>query len=312
MLLGRVAPLRTTATAVARPLASVYGVEQRRNLFGFNNAQEKLKLAPDGSRKINFEIYRWSGRGKPYAEVYELDTKDTPMVLDALIKIKNTIDPTLSFRRSCREGICGSCAMNIGGTNTLACLCTLENAITPDGNIRIYPLPHQPVVKDLVADMSKFYEHHKSIRPWLHLTPEEEASDREILQSPEERKYLDGLYECILCACCSTSCPSYWWHGEGSYLGPAILLQAYRWLIDSRDKATEERLNDLMSDYKRVFACHAILNCTACCPKHLNPGRAINHIKNAILLSTSPFSKEFTWRHLNASHNAEGVFQREH
>jgi len=245
--------------------------------------KEMLSVDSEGKRMIPFEIYRYRGTGKPYAETFNLDTKDCPMVLDALIKIKNTIDPTLTFRRSCREGICGSCAMNIGGTNTLACLCTMEEAITPDGMVRIYPLPHQPVVKDLVPDMTRFYEHHKSVEPWLHLTPEQEKQPTEILQSVEDRALLDGLYECILCACCSASCPSYWWHGAEDYLGPAILLQAFRWLADSRDVATRYRLQQLGSNMTKAFQCHQILNCTLACPKFLNPGRAAGYVKEMIV-----------------------------
>merc|ERR1711974_333865 len=206
--------------------------------------------------------------------------KDTPMVLDVLLKIKNTMDPTLTIRRSWREGICGSCSMNIAGTNTLACLCTLEEAITPDGKIRVYPLPHMTPIKDLVPDMNRFYEHHASVEPWLHLTPEQEKSKTENLQSEADRAKLDGLYECVLCACCSTSCPSYWWHGD-KYLGPAVLMQAYRWMIDSRDTQTADRLDKLRDPFS-VYRCHTIMNCTKTCPKGLNPGRAIAEIKKLL------------------------------
>lgn len=230
--------------------------------------------------ETRFEIYRWNGEKKPYIQVFKMDTSDTPMILDALLKIKNTIDPSLTFRRSCREGICGSCAMNINGTNTLACLCTMDKV----GNkVRIYPLPHQPVIKDLVPDLSAFYRHHKEIEPWLHLTKEQEKSKTEILQSPEDRKKLDGLYECILCACCSTSCPSYWWHGQEDYLGPAVLLQMHRWISDSRDIAKTERLDKLLISHNTIYACHSILNCTLACPKHLNPAKSIAHLKNMLL-----------------------------
>lgn len=225
-----------------------------------------------------FHVYRWNGEAKPYLQVFEVDTSGATMVLDALLGIKKTIDPTLSFRRSCREGICGSCAMNINGTNTLACLCPI-----PEGEVRVYPLPHQPVVRDLVSDLSAFYRHHKFVEPWLHLTPEQEAQPRETLQSPEDRRKLDGLYECILCACCSTSCPSYWWHGQDDYLGPAVLLQTLRWVSDSRDQAKEHRLALLGSSHNAIFACHSILNCTLACPKHLNPARAIAKLKNMML-----------------------------
>lgn len=230
--------------------------------------------------ETRFEIYRWNGEKKPYIQVFKIDTSDTPMVLDSLLKIKNTIDPSLTFRRSCREGICGSCAMNINGTNTLACLCTMDKV----GNkVRIYPLPHQPVIKDLVPDLSAFYRHHKEIEPWLHLTKTQEKSKTEILQSPEDRKKLDGLYECILCACCSTSCPSYWWHGQEDYLGPAVLLQMHRWISDSRDTARTQRLDKLLISHNTIYACHSILNCTLACPKHLNPAKSIAHLKNMLL-----------------------------
>lgn len=230
-------------------------------------------------KEIKFEIYRWNGESKPTTKTYTIDGSDCgPMVLDALLKIKNEQDPTLTFRRSCREGICGSCAMNIGGSNTLACLCKIQEVV--DGNeVQIYPLPHMPVLKDLVPDMTNLYEQHKSIEPFLKLSPEDEARKTEVLQSDEERKRLDGLYECILCACCSTSCPSYWWNGDKNYLGPAVLLQAYRWIADSRDAFRLERLQKLTEDYMSVYACHTIMNCATVCPKHLNPGAAIGQIK---------------------------------
>ena len=207
------------------------------------------------------------------------------MVLDAILKIKNTMDPTLTFRRSCREGICGSCSMNIGGQNTLACLCTLPEAVTDDGMVRIYPLPQLPVIKDLVGDLTRFYDHHRYVEPWLHLTPEQEGKEKELYQSEEDRKKLDGLYECILCACCSTSCPSFWWHGDEDYLGPAAILQAYRWIADSREDmaAKVERYQKLMASHQMVFACHGILNCTLACPKHLSPARAISNVQELIL-----------------------------
>jgi len=209
------------------------------------------------------------------------------MVLDALIHIKNTIDPSLTFRRSCREGICGSCAMNIAGTNTLACLRSIDDAAIRN-NIRIYPLPHMPVLKDLVVDMTNFYQQHASISPWLEMG-DGEVPERENYQSKEDRAKLDGLYECVLCACCSTSCPSYWWNGHEDYLGPAVLLQAYRWISDSRDKATSERLQSLMMENNKIEGCHAILNCTMTCPKHLNPAQAITNTKNLIVQHSMPF-----------------------
>eukprot|EP01112_Ceratiomyxa_fruticulosa_P014676 TRINITY_DN421_c0_g1_i1.p1 TRINITY_DN421_c0_g1~~TRINITY_DN421_c0_g1_i1.p1 ORF type:complete len:301 (-),score=58.04 TRINITY_DN421_c0_g1_i1:304-1206(-) len=232
------------------------------------------------------EVYRYNEEegGKPFMQTYTVNTSECgPMVLDLLIKIKNEIDPTLTFRRSCREGICGSCAMNISGTNTLACINTINDAQSQGGGaVKIYPLPHMPVVKDLVTDLSHFYDQLKSIRPWLELGPKE-AADRtkETLQSKEDRAKLDGLYECILCACCSTSCPSYWWSegGDGTYLGPAVLLQAYRWISDSRDTQKEERIAQLNRDHLKLFKCHTILNCTKTCPKGLNPAQAIANLK---------------------------------
>jgi len=208
---------------------------------------------------------------KPKMQEYNIDlSKCGPMMLDVLIKIKNEIDPTLTFRRSCREGICGSCSMNINGTNTLACLCKI-----PDTNIvKVYPLPHMYVLKDLVPDMSNFYEQHKSIQPYLI---NDNKSSTENYQSKEDRKKLDGLYECILCACCSTSCPSYWWN-QDKYLGPAVLLQSYRWLVDSRDSNTKNRL-EFLDDAFKVYRCKTIMNCSKTCPKHLNPGKAIADIK---------------------------------
>lgn len=202
-----------------------------------------------------------------------------PMVLDALIKIKNEVDPTLTFRRSCREGICGSCAMNIGGVNTLACISKTD---TSDKPLKIYPLPHMYVIKDLVPDMNNFYSQYRSIQPWLQRKDEDKlgTGEKQLLQSAADREKLDGLYECILCACCSTSCPSYWWNGD-RYLGPAVLMQAYRWMIDSRDQATDERLDKLRDPFS-VYRCHTIMNCTKTCPKGLNPGRAIAEIKKLL------------------------------
>ena len=240
----------------------------------------KTYHAPTGAKRVrSFQIYRWdpdSGQN-PRLDTYDIDLDACgPMVLDALIKIKNEIDPTLTFRRSCREGICGSCAMNIDGTNTLACIKAIDEV---EGNVKIYPLPHMPVIKDLVPDLTHFYAQYASIKPWLQtvtLPPE-----RESLQSKEDRAKLDGLYECILCASCSTSCPSYWWNGD-RYLGPAILLQAYRWIIDSRDEFTGERLDDLEDPF-RLYRCHTIMNCARTCPKGLNPARAIGEIKKLML-----------------------------
>ena len=224
------------------------------------------------------EIYRWdpdSGEN-PRIDSYQVDTNACgPMVLDILIRIKNVIDSTLTFRRSCREGICGSCSMNINGTNTLACTTAADEF---KDTIKIFPLPHMSVIKDLVPDMSNFYAQYASIKPWLQA--DSAAPDRERLQSEQDRSKLDGLYECILCACCSTSCPSYWWNSD-RYLGPAALLQAYRWIADSRDDATGERL-DQLDDAFKLYRCHTIMNCTKTCPKSLNPAKAIGEIKKTI------------------------------
>ncbi|XP_051894923.1 succinate dehydrogenase [ubiquinone] iron-sulfur subunit, mitochondrial [Pristis pectinata] len=231
------------------------------------------------SRIKKFAIYRWNPDkpgDKPRMQTYEVDLNACgPMVLDALIKIKNEIDSTLTFRRSCREGICGSCAMNINGGNTLACICKIDTNL--DKVLKIYPLPHMYVVKDLVPDLSNFYAQYKSIKPYLKKKDESQAGKDQYLQSIEDRQKLDGLYECILCACCSTSCPSYWWNGD-KYLGPAVLMQAYRWMIDSRDDFTEERLAQLQDPFS-LYRCHTIMNCTRTCPKGLNPGLAIAEIK---------------------------------
>ncbi len=196
--------------------------------------------------------------------------------VDALIKIKNEIDATLTFRRSCREGVCGSCAMNIDGTNTLACTKAISDF---KGDITISPLPHMPVIKDLVPDLSIPYAQYQTIEPWLKT--ETAAPNRERWQTPEDRAKLDGLWECILCACCSTSCPSYWWNSD-KYLGPAVLLQAYRWLVDTRDENTGERLDDLEDSF-RLYRCHTIMNCTNTCPKDLNPAKAIAELKKRMV-----------------------------
>ncbi|KOX68680.1 Succinate dehydrogenase [ubiquinone] iron-sulfur subunit, mitochondrial [Melipona quadrifasciata] len=237
------------------------------------NAEARLKT---------FAVYRWNPDKpdeKPYLQEYKVDLSTCgPMVLDALIKIKNEIDPTLTFRRSCREGICGSCAMNIGGTNTLACISKIDTNTSTTS--KIYPLPHMYIVKDLVPDLNNFYNQYRSIQPWLQRGDGQKAGSKQYLQSVEDRKKLDGLYECILCACCSTSCPSYWWNGD-KYLGPAVLMQAYRWIIDSRDNKTKERLEKLRDPYS-VYRCHTIMNCTRTCPKGLNPGKAIAEIKKLL------------------------------
>ncbi|MBE9605047.1 succinate dehydrogenase iron-sulfur subunit [Acetobacteraceae bacterium H6797] len=241
---------------------------------------ETFKAEPGATNVKSFKIYRWdpdTGENPRY-DTYEIDLdKCGPMVLDALIKIKNEIDTSLTFRRSCREGICGSCSMNIDGLNTLACLKPIEDV---KGDVRINPLPHMPVVKDLVPDLSQIYAQLRSIEPWLK-SDTAPPPDGERLQSKEERAKLDGLWECILCFCCSTSCPSYWWNGD-RYLGPAVLLQAYRWIADSRDEATGERL-DALEDPFRLYRCHTIMNCTRTCPKGLNPAEAIGNIKQMMV-----------------------------
>jgi succinate dehydrogenase / fumarate reductase, iron-sulfur subunit len=247
----------------------------------------KTFKAPAGAKNVkNFRVYRWDpedldAKGEPKnprVDTYEIDIDNCgTMVLDALIKIKDEVDSTLTFRRSCREGICGSCAMNVDGTNTLACIKPIADI---SGDAKIYPLPHMSVIKDLVPDMTHFYAQYESIKPWLQTTTPVPGS-RERLQSPEDRAKLDGLYECILCACCSTSCPSYWWNSD-RFLGPAILLQAYRWIIDSRDEFTGERLDDLEDPF-RLYRCHTIMNCAKTCPKGLNPAKAISEIKKLMV-----------------------------
>ena len=251
------------------------------------------KAAKKGGKTQTFKIYRYDPAtpDNPRVDQYEVDVSDVSMVLDALIKIKNEIDPTLAFRRSCREGVCGSCSMNINGSNTLACTKGMDEL--GRGDITVYPLPSQPVVKDLVTDLSNFYRQHASIQPYLK-SKDSEPQD-EWRQSQEERTKLDGLYECIMCACCSTSCPSYWWNGdkedhEDEYLGPAALLQAYRWLSDSRDQYTNERLDEIEDDYK-LYRCHTIMNCAQVCPKHLNPAKAIVEIKK-MMVNRPPAKKK--------------------
>jgi succinate dehydrogenase / fumarate reductase iron-sulfur subunit len=246
-------------------------------------AGKTFKTNSEAKNIKTFEVYRYDpediNKTNPHIDKFEIDLDNCgPMVLDALIKIKSEHDSSLTFRRSCREGICGSCAMNIDGTNTLACTKSISECSSRD-NVKIYPLPHMPVIKDLVPDLTHFYEQHKSIKPWLQ-SSEPQDSKKERLQSPEDREKLDGLYECIMCACCSTSCPSYWWNSD-KYLGPAILLQAQRWIVDSRDEATDERLDELEDPFK-LYRCHTIMNCANACPKGLNPAKAIASIKQAI------------------------------
>lgn len=249
-----------------------------------------LKQAPAKPKSNKFvkyfKIYRWDPEAKgqkPYMATYAVNLEECgPMVLDALLKIKNEQDPTLTFRRSCREGICGSCAMNIDGANGLACL-TFINKYEFGEATKIYPLPHMSVVKDLVPDMTNFYRQYSSIKPWLQTKEGGEKTPtatgeagKEFMQSEDDRKKLDGMYECILCACCATSCPSYWWNSD-KYLGPAVLMQAYRWIADSRDQFSKERLRAL-DDEMKLYRCHQIMNCTRVCPKGLNPAQAISKI----------------------------------
>ncbi len=243
-------------------------------------AAGKAHPAPTGAKTLReFKVYRYDpdGEGNPRLDTYQVDMGSCgPMVLDALIKIKNEADATLTFRRSCREGVCGSCAMNIDGTNTLACTKYISDV---KGAVKIYPLPHMPVIKDLVPDLSTAYAQLAAVEPWMKTVSA--PPERERLQLPTDRAKLDGLWECILCFSCSTSCPSYWWNGE-RYLGPAVLLQAYRWIADSRDEAAGERL-DQLEDPFRLYRCHTIMNCTKTCPKGLNPAKAIAEIKKLML-----------------------------
>ena len=225
-----------------------------------------------------FKIYRFNPEthAKPYYDKFKIDTsKCGPMVLDALIKIKNESDSSLTFRRSCREGICGSCAMNIDGVNTLACLSPITKN---DKEVVLNPLPHMYVVKDLVPDMTNFYQQYKSIKPWLIQENKNKPKDgKENIQSIEDRSKLQDMDKCILCACCSTACPSYWWNSD-KYLGPAVLMQANRWVQDSRDDSKKERLKSLRDPFS-LYRCHTIMNCTKTCPKGLNPGKAVADLK---------------------------------
>jgi len=227
---------------------------------------------------MKFSIYRYNPEmdSKPRMQDYELaDDCGAIMLLDALLLLKQQ-DDSLSFRRSCREGVCGSDGMNIKGRNGLACILQLDALKQP---ITLRPLPGLPVIRDLIVDLTQFYNQYRTVKPWLiNKDPEPEI---ERLQSPEERARLDGLYECVLCACCTTACPSFWWNPD-RFLGPAALLQASRFLNDSRDQATGERLDDLEDPY-RLFRCHTIMNCTDVCPKGLNPAKAIGHIRQLLL-----------------------------
>ena len=230
-------------------------------------------------RNVKFSIYRYDPEkdNKPYMQDLSVNLSDTDrMLLDALIKIKSTIDDSISLRRSCREGVCGSDAMNINGKNGLACITNLNELKQP---IVLKPLPGLPVIRDLIVDMTQFFKQYESIKPYLN--NETPPPEKERLQSPEQREELDGLYECILCACCSTSCPSFWWNPD-KFVGPAGLLQAYRFIADSRDHATEDRLNNLDEPY-RLFRCHTIMNCVDVCPNGLNPTKAIGKIKEMMV-----------------------------
>jgi succinate dehydrogenase / fumarate reductase, iron-sulfur subunit len=242
----------------------------------------KRHPAPAGAKNVRrFKIYRFDpdSAGRPRVDTFEVDMSGCgPMVLDALLRIKNEVDTTLTLRRSCREGICGSCAMNINGQNTLAC--TKACSELGGGEISIFPLPHMPVIKDLVTDLTLFYAQYAAVKPWLQ-THTAAPPDRERLQSKADQEQIDRPSACILCACCSTACPSYWWNSE-RYLGPAALLAAYRWLVDSRDEATGERL-DALEDPFRLYRCHTIMNCTEACPKDLNPAKAIGAIKRMLV-----------------------------
>lgn len=234
----------------------------------------------DATHIKTFIVYRYdpSTSENPHTDTFDIDIDHCgPMVLDALLKIKDEVDSSLAMRRSCREGICGSCSMNIDGRNTLACIQPIAEI---EGDITIYPLPHQPVIKDLVSDLTHFYAQYASIEPWMKSNAAV-APDKERLQSKQEREKLDGLYECILCACCSTSCPSYWWNSD-RYLGPAALLNAHRWISDSRDESTGERLDELDDSFK-IYRCHTIMNCAEACPKDLNPAKAIAEIKQLLI-----------------------------
>ena len=227
---------------------------------------------------MKFRIYRYDpdADARPRMQDYEMEPgHDDRMLLDALQRLKH-IDPSLSFRRSCREGVCGSDAMNINGRNGLACIQPLKSLHEP---VVLRPLPGFPVIRDLIVDMSQFFAHYHAIRPWL--VNDELPPQRERLQSPEERERLNGLYECILCACCSGFCPSYWWNPE-KFIGPAGLLQAYRFITDSRDKATSERL-EFLDDVYRLYRCRSIMNCTEVCPKKLSPSHAIERIRLAMV-----------------------------
>jgi succinate dehydrogenase / fumarate reductase iron-sulfur subunit len=245
------------------------------------NPRGRTHRAPAGTADVRtFRIYRFDPEATegPRLDTFELERSACgAMLLDALIQIKSVVDSTLTFRRSCREGICGSCAMNINGVNGLACTTAMAD-LGPE--IRIFPLPHMPVIKDLVPDLTQFYAQYASVEPWLK-TRTPAPPDRERRQSKAEQEAIDRPAACILCACCSTGCPSYWWNSD-RFLGPAALLAAYRWIVDSRDEATGDRL-DQLEDPFRLYRCHTIMNCTDVCPKDLNPAKAIAEIKKMMV-----------------------------
>lgn len=269
-----------SATLLQRfPLPKNFGVPE-----GSRVERGRSWPAPAGAQRVkSFEIYRYDpdSGGNPRLDSYSVDLDDCgPMVLDVLIWIKNKVDSTLTFRRSCREGVCGSCAMNIDGTNWLACTRFVSETRKRS---RIYPLNNMPVIKDLVPDQRHAFAQYSLIEPWLKSKTPAPATER--LQSPDERGRIDGYWECILCFCCTSGCPSHWWNAD-RFLGPAVLLQAWRWLVDSRDDATPERLDELEDPF-RLYRCHTILNCTRTCPKGLNPGKAIAGIKKMLLERSS-------------------------
>ncbi|XP_034194761.1 succinate dehydrogenase [ubiquinone] iron-sulfur subunit isoform X1 [Osmia lignaria lignaria] len=263
------------------------------------------RLPKEKPRLQTVRIYRWNPEKKnvkPYMQQFSVDlNKCGTMVLDVLTLIKAEYDPTLSFRRSCREGICGICAMNINGVNTLACLTKVKESPKP---IVLYPLPHAYIIRDLIPDLSHFLKQYEEIDPFLKRPGEENFIGlRQILQSPKDRKRLDGLYDCILCGCCTFACPPYWWLGE-KFLGPASLLLAYRWIVDSRDMGHKERLTKLR-DYYSVYRCHTIFNCTKTCPKGLNPGKAIAQIKRLLAGLTKKKKPEMDTSLPNPCHGDE-------
>ena len=229
---------------------------------------------------LKVEVYRYNPETDktPYMKTYEVDTQGKDLMVLDVLELLKAQDPSLTYRRSCREGVCGSDGMNISGKNGLACVKPLSESVK-NGKLVLRPLPGLPVIRDLIVDMSQFYEQYLKIKPYLQNNTPAPAIER--LQSPEDREKLDGLYECILCACCSTSCPSFWWNPD-KFIGPAGLLQSYRFLADSRDTATEERLAELDDPFS-VFRCHGIQNCVDVCPKGLNPTKAIGHIRSMLL-----------------------------